>query len=176
MKNWFMLALVGQDQVGIVANITNTLYRGGCNLGETSMLRLGESFTMMMMVNTQLDENTLISMIKPTADVLNLHLHIDQIIGALHPHPEPDVKIVVHGADRAGIVAQVTGKLAQAGLNILDLETGVGGSSEKPFYFMQIEGCATQGMNALQRALEELKENLQGNIEINLSPLETFDL
>ncbi len=176
MKNWFMLALVGQDRVGIVAKVTDALYRGGCNLGETSMLRLGESFTMMMMVNTQLDENAVISLIQPTADALGLHLHVDQIVGELHPHPEPDVKVVVHGADRAGIVAQVTGELANAGLNILDLETGVGGSDEKPFYFMQIEGNATQGMDALQAALEKLKETLQGNIDINLSPLETFDL
>jgi glycine cleavage system transcriptional repressor len=176
MKNWFMLALVGQDRVGIVAQITDTLYRGGCNLGEASMLRLGTSFTMMMMVNTQLDENTLISVIQPTAENLGLHLHVDQIEGELHPHLEPDVKIVVHGADRAGIVAQVTGELAKAGLNILDLETGVGGSNEKPFYFMQIEGNATQGMDALQSGLEKLKETLQGNIDINLSPLETFDL
>lgn len=176
MKNWFMLALVGQDRVGIVAQITDALYRSGCNLGEASMLRLGESFTMMMMVNTQLDENSLISVIQPTAEKLGLHLHVDQIEGELHPHPEPDVKIVVHGADRAGIVAQVTGELANAGLNILDLETGVGGSNEKPFYFMQIEGNATQGMEALQSGLEKLKETLQGNIDINLSPLETFDL
>lgn len=176
MKNWFMLALVGQDRVGIVAQITDALYRGGCNLGEASMLRLGESFTMMMMVNTQLDENTLISTIQPTAEKLGLHLHIDQIEGELHPHPEPDVKIVVHGADRAGIVAQVTGELANAGLNILDLETGVGGTDDKPFYFMQIEGCATQGIDVLQSGLEKLKETLQGNIDINLSPLETFDL
>jgi len=171
-----MLALVGQDRVGIVAQITDALYRGGCNLGETSMLRLGTSFTMMMMVNTQLDENALVYTIQPTAEKLGLHLHVDQIEGELHPHPEPDVKIVVHGADRAGIVAQVTGELANAGLNILDLETGVGGSNEKPFYFMQIEGCATQGMETLQLALEKLKETLQGNIDINLSPLETFDL
>jgi glycine cleavage system transcriptional repressor len=176
MKNWFMLALVGQDRVGIVAQITDALYRGGCNLGEASMLRLGTSFTMMMMVNTQLDENALIFTIQPTAEKLGLHLHIDQIEGELHPHPEPDVKIVVHGADRAGIVAQVTGELANAGLNILDLETGVGGTDEKPFYFMQIEGNATQGMDALQSGLEKLKETLQGNIDINLSPLETFDL
>jgi len=176
MKNWFMLALVGRDRVGIVAQITDALYRGGCNLGEASMLRLGTNFTMMMMVNTQLHENALISLIQPTADQLDLHLHIDYIEGEVHPHPEPDVKIVVHGADRAGIVAQVTGELANAGLNILDLETGVGGSNEKPFYFMQIEGNATQGIDTLQSGLEKLKETLQGNIDINLSPLETFDL
>ena len=44
------------------------------------------------------------------------------------------------GADRAGIVAQVTGQAAAAGLNILDLESDVGGTESHPIYILQIEG------------------------------------
>ncbi|MEW8430322.1 MAG: amino acid-binding protein, partial [gamma proteobacterium symbiont of Ctena orbiculata] len=42
--NWQMLTLVGEDQPGIVARVTDALYRGGCTLGETSMIRLGGNF------------------------------------------------------------------------------------------------------------------------------------
>ncbi|MCG7961385.1 MAG: amino acid-binding protein, partial [Candidatus Thiodiazotropha taylori] len=38
---WQMLTLVGEDQPGIVAQVTDALFRGGCTLGEASMLRLG---------------------------------------------------------------------------------------------------------------------------------------
>lgn len=176
MKKWFMVTLVGEDRIGIVANVTDALFRGGCNLGEASMVRLGKSFTMLMMVNAPLEESAVVSLLQPVIDKLGLHMHIEQLVGDVPPSPIPDVTVRVYGADRAGIVAQVTGELANAGLNILDLETGVGGSPDKPFYFMQIEGKATQGMNALQAALEKLKENLQGTIEIDLSPLDTFDL
>jgi len=51
MSQWFMITLVGKDQVGIVAKITTALYEYKCNLGEASMLRLGGNFTIMLMVN-----------------------------------------------------------------------------------------------------------------------------
>ena len=34
-------------------------------------------------------------------------MHVDHIEGGLHQHREPDVRISVYGADRAGIVAHV---------------------------------------------------------------------
>ena len=37
---WLMLTVVGTDRAGIVARLTDALYRGGCNLGEASMARL----------------------------------------------------------------------------------------------------------------------------------------
>ncbi|CAK0777283.1 hypothetical protein CCP3SC15_5790004 [Gammaproteobacteria bacterium] len=45
MKQWYMLTVVGQDRPGIVALLTASLYEGGCNLGEASMIRLGGNFT-----------------------------------------------------------------------------------------------------------------------------------
>lgn len=47
MKRWHMLTVVGRDRAGIVAALTDTLYRGGANLGEASMTRLGGNFTIM---------------------------------------------------------------------------------------------------------------------------------
>ena len=51
MSDWYMLTLIGQDRPGIVAAVTKGLFEAGCNLGETSMLRLGNNFTIMMMVS-----------------------------------------------------------------------------------------------------------------------------
>jgi glycine cleavage system transcriptional repressor len=83
---------------------------------------------------------------------------------------EPDVHITVYGTDRSGIVAQVTGALAEAGLNIIDLETAVGGSEASPIYIMSIEGNATRGIDVLQAAVD----GLQDDIEINLVPVDTM--
>jgi len=41
MNDWQMLTLVGRDQEGIVAAVTEQLSKNGCQLGETSMMRLG---------------------------------------------------------------------------------------------------------------------------------------
>jgi len=174
MSQWYMLTLVGKDQHGIVAKVTSALYKGGCNLGEASMLRLGGNFTIMLMVNYAGDNKQLYDLLKEVVLELNLHLHIDAIEGHLHQHRDPEVRITVHGADRAGIVAQVTSVLSEAGLNILDLESDVGGSVENPFYIMHIEGIATQGIALLSQALQQLLATQQPDLKVQLEPIETL--
>ncbi len=49
MKRRPMLTLVGTDRPGIVAALTETLFRASCNLGEASMARLSGNFTIMLM-------------------------------------------------------------------------------------------------------------------------------
>src|SRR5690606_15972300 len=150
MSKWYMLTLVGADRPGIVAKVSKALYEGGCNLGEASMARLGGNFTIMLMVQFEGSAHALRDLVAPVSDSLGLHLHVDRIEGELHRHLVPDVRISVFGADRAGIVAQVTGALAEAGLNILDLESDVGGTQEQPIYIMHIEGQAREGIEALR--------------------------
>ncbi len=77
---------------------------------------------------------------QPVAQELGLRLHVDPIEGDLHSHVVPNIQVRVVGADRAGIVAQVTALLAEAGLNILELESDVAGSAETPIYVMGIHG------------------------------------
>ncbi len=173
MYQWFMLTLVGKDQIGIVAKITMALYKNGCHLGEASMLRLGGNFTIMLMVGYEGSSQKLEDCLKPVAKVLQLHLHIDAIEGQLHHHQDPNVRLSVYGADRVGIVAQVTTALAEGGLNILDLESDVAGNENKPFYVMHIEGIATWGISTLETALEELLSQ-QPDLNVKFEPIETM--
>jgi glycine cleavage system transcriptional repressor len=167
--DWQMLTLVGEDQPGIVARVTEALYRGGCTLGETSMIRLGGNFTIMMMVSN--GSKPLAGLIEPVAEQLQLQYHLDPIHGALHQHRAPNYQVRVVGADRAGIVARVTGALAASGFNILELESDVVGSAAEPVYLMTIQGYAEATLEALQEALEAAKD---ADIEVNISPIETL--
>ncbi len=169
MSSWYMVTIVGQDQPGIVARLTRVLFEGGCNLGEATALRLGANFSIMLMVSHSGEAAALEAMAAPVAKELELHLHVDPIRGELHADLEPDVRITVHGADRPGIVAQVTGALADAGLNIVALDSDVGGNPRQPIYVMNIEGQATRGLEALRRALEEVTRL---GIDARLTPVE----
>jgi glycine cleavage system transcriptional repressor len=169
--HWYMLTLVGKDRPGLVAHVTHALYEGGCHLGETSMMRLGTSFTIMMMVQHDGNVNSLQKMLSTEADSLGLHLHIDHIEGGLHQHHEPDVRISIYGADRPGIVAHATGALTEAGLDILDLTSDVGGTEDAPIYILHIEGRANEGIPALQSALDIVK---QDGVETQLTPIDTL--
>ena len=171
MEKWFMLNLVGEDRPGIVAKLTHALYEGGCNLGEASMMRLGGNFTMMVMVGFSGKTKALIELVEPVSDSLGLHLHVDEIKAALHTHLEPDVRISVYGADRPGIVSEVTGALAESGLHILDLESDVAGSKESPIYIMHIEGHAAEGIDSLRAALKLMKDR---GIETSLDEIDTL--
>ncbi len=171
MDRWYMLTLVGKDRPGIVSRVTAALYNAGCDLGESSMLRLGDSFTIMMMVKFEGNTHAMQQVVAPVAESMDLRLHVDRIDGKLHHHIEPDVHIIVYGADRPGIVARVTGSLAEAGLNIVNLDSSVGGSSAQPIYIMHIDGVAGEGVPALESVLEIL---VKEGIDARLNPIETM--
>jgi len=168
MADWQMLTLVGEDRPGIVARITEALYRNGWNLGEATMLRLGGNFSIMMMVQGEGDGA---AMLEPIANDMGLRMHLDPISGGLHQHLYPNVQVRVAGADRAGIVAQVTGALAEAGFNILELESDVAGSQKTPVYIMHIQGFSETPVEELQAAVAGLRE--QG-VDVSVSPIETM--
>jgi len=170
-KKWYMLTMVGKDRSGIVSHVTAALYDGGCNLGEATMARLGGNFTIMLMVQFDGSRRALMSQIEPVVQSMDLHVHVDSINAELHHHLVPDVRISVYGADRAGIVAQVTTALTEAGLNILDLESDVAGTEQQPVYVMSIEGLASEGIASLQAALDIMSAE---GIETSLSAIETM--
>ncbi|VAW80753.1 Glycine cleavage system transcriptional antiactivator GcvR [hydrothermal vent metagenome] len=171
MTNWYMLTLVGKDRPGIVAKVTSALFAADCNLGETSMLRLGDNFTVMMLVQSGDAEARLREALAPILKDLSLVLHVDPVEAGLHQHPVPDICILVHGADRVGIVSQVTSRAADAGLNILDLDSDVGGTEAEPIYILQIEGMATQGIGPIREALAPLQTT---GVKVEVRPIETL--
>ena len=171
-NKWYMVTLIGKDRVGIVSHVTAALYEGGGNLGETSMMRLGGNYSIMMMVEFSGRTKELHDVLSTVTESMDLHLHIDKIDAKLHEHKIPDVRISVYGADRAGIVCKVTAVLAEAGLNILDLESDVAGDKDKPIYIMHIEGEASEGVKPLESALQIVKE--EDGVDAELVEIDTL--
>ncbi|HIE55095.1 MAG TPA: ACT domain-containing protein [Chromatiaceae bacterium] len=171
MNDWYMLTLTGEDRPGIVARVTRKLFERDMNMGEASMLRLGGNFTIMLMVSGDLDARGVEEALAPVASELGLSLHVDPMEGGLHRHLVPNLMVRVSGADRPGIVARVTGMLAETGFNILDLESDVAGSEEQPVYLMQIAGIATVPVKQLEEVLDVLRRE---GIEVSISPIETL--
>lgn len=170
MNEWYMLTLVGRDRPGIVAAVARVLYEAGMNLGEASMMRLGGNFTIMLMVSGDSSERAVQEVVEPVARDLGLRLHVSAMEeGGLHRHKLPNFAVRVYGADRAGIVAQVTGTLAEAGFNILELDSDVAGTEEKPVYIMNIEGYADADLESLQAAVDRL-----GDVDVKVSAVETL--
>lgn len=172
VKNWLMLTLVGKDQPGIVAEVSRVLFEMKGNLGEASMTRLGGNFTIMLMASIPEKISSVKEKLQPVCDKLGLFFHLDEIEAGLHQHIEPDVRISIHGSDKAGIVALATDALSEAGLNILNLESDVGGYPESPVYVMHIEGVAGKGFDTLNKALQVLAR--EKDVVAEMTPIDTM--
>lgn len=171
MKSWYMLTLVGRDRPGIVARVSQVLYEAGCLLGEASMLRLSGNFTIMLMVGMEGDSKALADSLRGLADQLDLRIHLDPAEGDFHEHPEPNICVTISGADRAGIVAQATRCLAGFGFNILNLESTVAGSPDRPLYVLHIEGQSSLESEAVKARL--IEDGLR-DLDVSVHPMETL--
>jgi glycine cleavage system transcriptional repressor len=158
MKTWFMLSLVGLDQPSIVAKLSSGLCKNGCNLGESSMGRLGNYFTIMLMVEHEGDKKSLETIITSVCDPLNLDSHLVELEDGNQQHFEPDVRISLFAEDRLGVVEDSTVPLANSGLNILHLESNLGEDNKPGTYYIHLEGTLSKGLTPIYDVLEKLEE------------------
>ncbi|MBK1720992.1 glycine cleavage system protein R [Thiocystis violacea] len=171
MSDWNLLTLVGADRPGIVARVTRVLFALGCHLGEASMIRLGGNFTIMLMVSGARSEAELLAALAPVAEEMDLRIHLDPSHGGLHHHLMPNYQVRVMGADRAGIVADVTEILAEQGFNILELESDVAGDREHPLYIMNIQGYSGVTLEALRDSFSALSKR---GVSVDVSPVDVL--
>jgi glycine cleavage system transcriptional repressor len=169
MPDWKMLTLVGPDRPGIVARVTRALYARQCHLGEASMSRLGGNFTIMLMVAGESSCDDLLEALRPVADDLGLRIHLDPTPGGLHRHLVPNLQVRVFGADRPGIVADVTEILAGQEFNILELESDVAGDLDRPLYVMNIQGYCDKTVESVQGALSVLSTR---GVSVDVAPVD----
>mgnify|MGYP002527380275 CR=1 FL=1 len=120
-----MLSLIGLDQPNIVARLSAGLCKNNCNLGDSSMVRLGKYFTIMLMVEHEGSKGSLNTIIASICDPLYLNAHLVELDDGTQHNCEPDVRFSLFAENRRGIVEDATTPLAQAGLNILHLESKV---------------------------------------------------
>ena len=135
------------------------------------MIRLGGNFTIMLMVGGERSCEELRAGLDPVAQELGLRIHLDPVRGGLHEHLVPNIQVRVTGADRAGIVADVTEILAERGFNILELESDVAGNAANPVYIMNIQGYCEQTLESLEEALSSLTSK---GISADVAPVEVL--
>jgi glycine cleavage system transcriptional repressor len=68
-----------------------------------------------------------------------------------------------------GVVEDATTPLAQAGLNILLLESNVGEAEESGTYYIHLEGTVLGGLDAIYKSLEKLEK--EKGIKSHLIPI-----
>jgi glycine cleavage system transcriptional repressor len=119
------VTVIGRDRPGIIADVTAVVADLGGNLEDSSMTLLRGHFAWMLVADLDVAAEDLAARLA--------HLREDDLVVSVLPvgddEPyagEAGYVLSVHGADRPGIVAGVTGALAAHGGNITDLSTRLG--------------------------------------------------
>jgi glycine cleavage system transcriptional repressor len=127
MRKHLVVTLTGPDRVGFVEQITNLILKFDGNVESSRMARLGGEFAVLMMVSTE--ERHFEGMRESLRDLRDTGLkvttretergHSAKYMGWL-PY-----RVEVKGADHEGIIHEITRHLAQQGINIETMDTGM---------------------------------------------------
>ena len=175
-QRWIVTAL-GKDRPGIVAGVTQVLYRLGCNLEDSAMTRLEDEFAIMLIFSSpsKATEGALRKAFEPLERRLRLAVHLKPLTKQETTPPgrtgQPYV-ISVYGADRPGIVFRVSDQLARAGINITDVHTHRSPSAEKRgkaslyLLLLEVELPSRLPVASLERRLQPLAKQLGVEVSV----------
>lgn len=178
-RTWILTAL-GKDRPGIVAGLTEILYKLGCNLEDSAMTRLAGEFATIVIFSSArpLTQARFEGACRPLAKRLGLVLHVKALTHAelsAVKIGKPHV-LTVYGADHPGIVFRVSQLLAGQGVNITDVSTHrthrIKSKTGKPLYLMvlDLELPPRLGARGLERRLRTLSKHL--GVEVSLRSAE----
>ena len=163
------VTVLGDDRPGIVADVTEALAGLHGNFEDSTMTVLRGHFTMVLLVRTgasaEAVEAALRSLIADGSMVVNA-----RVLGepTLHQALGPVYLLRVHGADRQGIVAEITRVVARHGANIVDLGARLGAGLYVLKAKLQLPSEASAaGLDAdLRSAADEL------DVDVQLTPID----
>ena len=167
----FMVIAVGPDQPGVVAALSGVLVELNCNLSDTQMAVLQGYSSMMLVVDAppllaaEELHNALVRGVEGLGQTPWVHLlsELSAPAGAGRTWA-----VSVYGADRPGVVFEVTRLLADAHINILDLQTRQTGSVS--FLSMQVDVPAGVDGDELAAKVDSLGNQLGLSCSIRPMP------
>ena len=165
------ITVVGHDRPGIIARTAEVLSAYRMNLEDSSMTLLRGHFAMTLICSGSAPVDQVESKLAVIADD-SLSVSVREVDPeADHAPVGESYLITVHGADQLGIVARLTGVLAEVGGNITDLSTRLSGG----LYVLLAE--VDLSADAVESVRERLaREAAALGVEAGLRPLERDDL
>jgi glycine cleavage system regulatory protein len=165
-----VLTVIGDDRSGLVNAVAEVVAKHGGNWEQSQMAELAGKFAGIVLITVpDASADDLIAALQPLTGMLDITAQVaDAEVAA--PEPQRFVLDLV-GADRPGIVRQITEVLAAHGVNIDRLRTEArdapmsGGRLFEAH--AQLEMSATTDLGALRVALERLADELMVDIELD---------
>jgi len=166
-----LLSISGHDRPGIVRDVAEAMLHLSANIEDSSMTALRGRFTMMLIVRLP-EGSGLVELKAALAELeqrtgLTIQSQALSADEAAQETMEPDCIVMVHGADRLGIVYEVSNTLAERGVSIVDVSTQVHGEGENGTYIMVLEANASGDVQGVRQALAEVSARLGVDVEVH---------
>ena len=173
MQKQFVVSAVGSKRPGIVAEVSEMIYRCGCQLEDSRMTMLGEHFALLILLSG--DKQGLTEELSRGCRRLQREKDLVVFLFPLTGHrpvPEDDVlepnyEIRVKGRSKRETICRTSRLLASRSVNILDLETQNRSADEGLILRAEILVPKTVDGSAFRQDLARLADELQ--VEISLS-------
>ena len=163
------VTVLGDDRPGIIADVTGALAGLHGNLEDSAMTLLRGHFVIVLLVRTGASAGAVEAALHPLVADGSLVVNA-RVLGepAVEQSSGPIYLLRVNGADRQGIVAEITGVVARHGANIVDLGARMGDGLYVLTAMLQLPRQASAaGLCAdLQSAAGEL------GADVHLSPID----
>lgn len=119
-----VLTVVGDDRVGLVKALADIVSSNGGNWERSHLAELAGTFAGVVVVSVpDRQSDQLRAALAPLKGLLEVSVRSAEVGSASAVGPARQVRLELVGNDRPGIVAAVSGILAQHGLGVTDLQT-----------------------------------------------------
>ena len=165
------ITVLGHDRPGIIARTADQLAGLQMNLEDSSMTLLRGHFAMTLICTGSTTAAEVEAKLAAIIDD-SLSVSVREIDPEADQAPVGESYLItVHGADQLGIVARLTGVLAEAGGNITDLSTRLSGE----LYLLLAEvDLPPDAVEAVRQRLTDVAAEL--GVGANLRPVERDEL
>jgi glycine cleavage system transcriptional repressor len=172
-----IITAAGRDHPGMAHALAQILSDSGCNIEDTTMTRLSGEFAMILIVSPPDGEEharfiqNLETQLAPLESSHGLFVGVRDIDDT---RPEladaPRYILSVYGPEKTGLLAAMTGVLAQHGVNITDVQTRVAGGGAVYVMMFELELPQGLGEETLQTAIQNAAQS--SGLQASLRQLE----
>ena len=169
MRNTLVLTVLAPDRTGLVELLAQRIAAAGGNWEESRMARLAGQFAGILLVTCDAARSDELVAGMRTLESAGLQITVRATPAVAAPPPGSQVQLALTGADRAGIIRDVSRVLAERGVNVEELESEVSSApmSGEPLFTARARLRVPPGL-----ALADLRaslEKLAGELMVDLT-------
>lgn len=168
MNSVLLITLNGADRPGLVQKLSDIIAAFDANWEQSRMLHLAGRFVGILEVHVQEDKAH--GLVKELRELGDLELTIAE--GSIAPGLDHFFQLDVFGADHPGIVSEIFGVVAKAGVNVESLTTGVEAAPDSGMPLFRAQARLAAGTTVDLAALKTELENISDDLVVTLDTTE----